>query len=373
MPKWSKYGVAIGIWILLGLFFATKNYFDSQMIGRHLHWTKALWWQFMEWLTWGALSPIPFWICRKFFRQPPSWTHYLVIHLGVGSVLAITQASICTVGAIIEGWALDWPETPYGDPFSIPFVYQFTVVNHFHYNLLIYTGIVSVWHALDYSRRLREREKRAAELETRLAQAQLQALKMQLQPHFLFNTLNGIAALNYSDPKAANLMIARLSDLLRMALEHGEAQEIALKQELEFNQCYLDLERIRLGDRLNVRLNIPPETLDALVPAWLLQPLIENAIKHGIAPFSKRGELLIRAERNNCDLLLDISDNGPGLPPTPRTNGVGLKNISRRLAELYGERFRFEVANATAGGVAAQIVLPFREAATTTPGFSLAG
>ena len=163
--------------------------------------------------------------------------------------------------------------------------------NHFHEDVLTYAAIVSLWYALDYHDRYREREGRASDLEARLAQARLQALKMQLHPHFLFNTLNGIAALTHENPKAANRMLAKLSELLRMSLDDEGAQEVSLRSELEFIRRYLELEQIRFNDRLAVCWEIAPETLDAFVPKLVLQPLLENAIRHGIAPLSTGGQI----------------------------------------------------------------------------------
>jgi two-component system LytT family sensor kinase len=220
---------------------------------------------------------------------------------------------------------------------------------------------------LDYYQQFRERERQAAELEKHLARARLQALKMQLQPHFLFNTLNGIAALNYEDPRAANLMLARLSELLRMTLEDNDAPEVSLRQELDFNRRYLELEQIRLGDRLTVTLEIAPETLDAVVPNLLLQPLVENAIRHGIAPYSARGKISIQAHRNNGTLHLRVADNGPGRrrdQGAASGTGVGLKNTTARLWQLYGDAQRLELKTAERGGWIVEITIPFRAVET---------
>jgi LytS/YehU family sensor histidine kinase len=242
---------------------------------------------------------------------------------------------------------------------------QIIFADYFHEDVLIYVGIVSVWYALDYHHQLRERERQAAELEKHLANARLRALKMQLHPHFLFNTLNGIASLNFENPIGANRMLARLSELLRITLEDDGAQEVPLRKELEFNRRYLELEQIRLGDRLTMTFEIAPETLDACVPNLLLQPLVENAIRHGIAPYSARGEICLHARLERDTLHVKVTDSGPGLTGgqgSPGGTGVGLPNTRARLRQLYGSAHRFEIKNGERGGLVVEIEIPFRAA-----------
>ena len=235
------------------------------------------------------------------------------------------------------------------------------VVKTFHLNLLIYWVIVSVHHAFDYYRQVQERELRAAELEKRLAQARLQALQMQLNPHFLFNTLHAISSLMHKEVEAADRMITRLSDLLRYALESTDAQEVPLRQELDFLERYLEIEQTRFGDRLAVRVDVAPDTLDALVPNLVLQPLVENAIRHGIEPRSQGGRIELRCRRENGRLVLEVRDNGVGLSPNGKLEeGVGLSNTRARLEQLYGEKHSFAFGEAPGGGLAVRLELPFR-------------
>jgi len=242
-------------------------------------------------------------------------------------------------------------------------------VKTFHFNLLIYWVIVSVSHAFDYYRQMQERELRAAELEKRLAQARLQTLQMQLNPHFLFNSLHAISALVHKDADMADQMITRLSDLLRYALEGTDAQEVPLRQELDFLRRYLEIEQTRFGDRLAVGLEIAPETLDALVPNLLLQPLVENAIRHGIEPRAKPGRIELRAGCENGQLKLEVRDNGVGLSPDRKVEeGVGLSNTRARLKQLYGERHRFALSETPGGGLSVSLELPFRAQGKETNG-----
>jgi two-component system LytT family sensor kinase len=234
---------------------------------------------------------------------------------------------------------------------------------------MIYWLIVLVSFVFDYYRRYRGGEIRATRLEAQLALAQLQALKMQLQPHFLFNTLHSISALVYKDAEAADKMIARLGDFLRLTLENGGAQEVSLQQELEFLKCYLDIERIRFRDRLTVRFRIEPQVLDARLPNLILQPIVENAIKHGIVPHTGQGQIEIEAGRLNGLLHVQVTDNGPGLVNGDQgkilKEGVGLANTQARLQQLYGNDHRLDLINTARGGFSVILEIPFKQ--TTYP------
>ena len=223
----------------------------------------------------------------------------------------------------------------------------------------IYLALVSLAHALHFYRRAQERERRSLELSASLARARLEALKMQLQPHFLFNSLNAIAALVHKDANAADEMLGALSDLLRLTLESSGEQELPLRRELEVVERYLAIEKVRFGDRLNFAIDAAPETLPALVPALVLQPLVENAVRHGLEPLRRPGELTIRAERDGAVLRLLVTDNGAGLraPSTPR-EGVGLANTRARLRELYGDAAALDLISSEEG-LTVRIAIPF--------------
>ena len=220
----------------------------------------------------------------------------------------------------------------------------------FYIDLIIALLIVIAVHALLYYQNFRASELAQSSLKTQLAQAQLRALKMQLHPHFLFNTLHSISSLVLEDPPKANSMIARLGDFLRLTLENSEQQLVTLKEETEFLRCYLDIEQVRFGDRLTVAFELEPQTLSAQVPHLILQPVVENAIQHAIAPRAARGHINIEAKRLNSLLRVAISDNGPGnnvqTPISPGKKCVGLTNVRNRLQQIYGPDFRFELTNA---------------------------
>ena len=233
--------------------------------------------------------------------------------------------------------------------------------------LMTYLFLIGVAYALEYRRESEARALNASQLETRLVEAQLQSLQRQLHPHFLFNTLNTIAGLIRSDPDGADQMIDRLGDLLRMTLHKSSIQEVPLKEELDVLQKYVEIEQTRFGDRLNVEMHIPPEVLDAQVPSLLLQPLVENAIRHGIAPNARPGWLAVHAQREGDELVLQVRDSGDGLPPErlmALNRGVGLDNTRSRLEHLYHGRYQFTFSNLERG-FCVTIRIPFQVEAST--------
>jgi LytS/YehU family sensor histidine kinase len=226
-----------------------------------------------------------------------------------------------------------------------------------------YIPIVLVAHALAYYRRFRDRELHSAKLETQLTKSHLQALKSHLQPHFLFNTMHSISALMLTDVKTADKMMSRLSDLLRMSLANNGIQITSLSRELEFVDAYLEVEKLRLGDRLNVDCHIPEETLDAQVPSLVLQPLVENAIIHGISRLSSGGKIWITASHEGSSLSLRVRDNGPGLDPGGNAalkTGLGIGSTRERLQTLYGANQTLEIHASAEGGVEVCVQIPFR-------------
>jgi signal transduction histidine kinase len=234
----------------------------------------------------------------------------------------------------------------------------------FFYNLVsdifsVYLPILLIAHAVWYYQRFRDREIRASQLEGQLAVAHLQALKTQLHPHFLFNTLHSISSLMHTDVSAADKMITRLGDLLRQGLENTGVQVTTLKGELEFLDNYLAIEKVRFEDRLRVVTDIAPEALDARVPYLVLQPLVENAVRHGISKRSAAGEIRIAANRADRRLYLRVTDNGPGLKEQPPRTGLGLRATRERLQTLYGENQSVGIRNTEEGGVEVCIWIPF--------------
>jgi sensor histidine kinase YesM len=238
-------------------------------------------------------------------------------------------------------------------------------IRNWDLDLPTYCLLLSSIYVVDFYRRFQAEQLKSSELKAALATSQLNALKMQIHPHFLFNTLNSISALIHEDAEAADKMVARLGDFLRMTLENSGDREVSLKQEMDFVGRYLEIESVRFQDRLVVKMNIDPETLAARVPNLILQPIVENAIKHGISQQESVGSLIISSERHGDRLQIRVEDSGPGLQPSngngkgSKPIGIGLANTRARLAHLYEENYQFEIKNAVSHGVIVTLEIPF--------------
>jgi signal transduction histidine kinase len=356
--NWRQVAVIFLAATALGFFFGAQIYFSAAVTHRDVSWAQAFYWSFTDWYEFALLAPIVLWTCGRFRFERGSWPRALAVHLCVGVLLAGVHVVLCAVSDVFQGWVT-------GKPVVFAKSLRGILYNRTHYNLAVYAVIVCAWHAWDYYRKFREREAQAAELTGRLAQAQLQALRMQLNPHFLFNTLNAVSSLMLKDVTAANKMLSRLGDLLRLTLQNSHQQEVPLQQEIEFLRRYLDIEQIRFGDRLHLKVEIDPSTLDAAVPNLILQPLVENAIQHAIEPQEAGGQIELRAIRDNGRLVLQVSDNGPGLAAATATDDtgrehIGLNNTRARLRTLYCENQRFDLTGNNMGGVTARLSIPFR-------------
>jgi two-component system LytT family sensor kinase len=354
--RWLRWLLVFGIWTLIGLLDAGQYYALMVYHGREVAWWKALVMGLWDWYIWMLLAPCILRFARRFPLTSRRWPGHLLLHLVAGVFLS-------TVVVVGDLPALQWLRPPHVQPIGNPELFQRFFLLKIHLYLLVYAAIVGVSHALDYYRKYRDRERRTFQLEGCLAQAQLQVLKMQLHPHFLFNTLNAISALVHQDADLAERMIVRLGDLMRSTLENAGKHEVSLREELQFIGPYLEIEQARLGPRLSVLMDIDPQTLDASVPNLMLQPLVENAIRHGIAPRRNPGRLEIRARRQHGQLHLEVRDNGPGIgrsTPAGSRQGVGLANTRARLQHLYGLAHRFAISNVPEGGLAVTLVLPFR-------------
>ena len=308
------------------------------------------------WYAWAAVVPGILWVARRYRFGRNTWRRAAAAH--VLGVLAFTLLhAVLTVSCRV-------PIVRYLGTRELSWwsAFQELFFLNFDWEMMTYWAVVGLSHAIDFYRESQEQRVAAAQLGTRLAEARLQSLQSQLHPHFLFNTLHTISALMHRDTEAADAMLARLSDLLRLSLDRIGTQQVTLKEEMDFLQKYLEIERTRFGERLDVRLAIEPETLDAAVPNLLLQPLVENAIRHGIAQKIGGGVLEIRATRAGQELSLLVRDTGPGLSAAKLSalnTGVGLTNTRSRLEELFPDRHRFEFHEPPEGGLAVSIVIPF--------------
>jgi signal transduction histidine kinase len=343
--RWLRWTLVFTGWTWAGLFFASQTYLAYKYSGGQAHLAIILKLNLADWYLWGLLAPGIIWLGRRFPLEREHWARSAVMHLTAG------------VGVTLLKWWLDNLFRHYvlGLPKGMSLAYVF------HSNLLTYSILVAATQGYLYYQRYRQGELRSAQLSAQLAQAQLQALRMQLHPHFLFNTLNSIATLIHKDPDAADHMTAQLSDLLRLTLDNIGVQEVPLAQELEFLERYLEIERTRFSDRLAVRIEVAPETLDASTPYLILQPLVENAIRHGIAARSTPGCVIVRAVRNGGMLVLEVKDDGPGIRSVASSNnGLGISSTRERLERLYGDAHTFELSNAAEGGLAVKLAFPFR-------------
>jgi signal transduction histidine kinase len=312
------------------------------------------------WYSWACLTPAVLWLARRFPLDLALWKRSVPVHIGgvvVATLLhvALTVSSQRVIHAFAGEVAGSWEAQA-----------QRMFFLNFDWEMMTYWAIVGLSHSLRYHYEAQDRALRASQLETRLIEAQLQSLQRQLQPHFLFNTLNTISALMHRDVDAADNMIARLSDLLRLSLQTVGIQEVSLKQELDFLGKYLEIEQTRFRDRLTVVFDIEPDTLDALVPNLILQPLVENAIKHGIGPRPAPGRIQIHARRAGRFLELEVRDNGVGLSEARLSDfnrGVGLANTRSRLQHLYGSNHRFEFRQPADGGLLVGLAIPLVEPA----------
>lgn len=345
------------VWTLFGLFFTTQMALQSQLWKTAVPFWRILSWQFVSGYVWFALTPLILFLANRFPFEASRWKVSLPVHIVAAVVVALFQQSIDALLLPQLGYPPGREFKSYGE------AYQYFVFVNLHLSVLIYAGVVGIKSAYSYYQKYREQELQASRLEARLAQSRLQVLKMQLHPHFLFNTLNAISELIHRDPESADRMLTDLSDLLRLSFENLEVQEIPLKQELEFLEKYLEIELVRFHDRLTVDMKISPDTLDASVPNMILQPLVENAIKHGIAPRSSGGRIDINALRSNGHLEISVSDDGLGVPFGDVDNlpeGVGLSNTRRRLKHLYGDQHKFDLTTRENGGVGVKLEIPFR-------------
>ena len=353
-----KWATIVGFWTFFGLLNGSQVYFTIRMENLHQPLWRSLVTNLLGWWVWIPATPIILWLGRRFPFGRESWLRVLPVHILACVLLAgIHEAWFTYLNILIH------PFGPSTRSFRSLFIGRAS--SQFHIDLIVYAGILLSSYAVRYYFRYRERELRASQLETQLANAQLQALKMQLHPHFLFNTLNAIAGLvRDSQNKAAVEMLVGLSDLLRYTLENAGKQEVPLKEELQFVELYVDIQKMRFSDRLEVEMRIAPETLDALVPNLILQPLVENAIRHGIAMRASSGKVGINADRDGALVRIRIYDDGPGLKHDGQetVEGVGLSNTRARLAQLYGERQQLTLSERSAGGVEVTLLLPFRTA-----------
>ncbi len=346
--------IIIVAWTAVGLFFFTED------AGRNLYLDiPTPWWQVLiSWMVGvyinAALTPILLYLGRRFPIVRARWLARSAVHVLASVVFSVVELALITAAlsplSILPG--------SYVENYRLLFILSFQG------NLISYWAILGIQHGARYYRAYQQREQQALRLEAQLADARLSALKMQLQPHFLFNTLNAIMVLvRQQRGREAEETIGKLSDLLRCVLADGDAQEVPLRRELEYLELYLSIEQLRFQDRLRVEINADPGLLDAAVPHMALQPIVENAVRHGISRCIEPGTIQIRAARSNGTLELVVEDDAPDAAPgddAPAGMGIGLSNTRARLKELYGDAARLTVARGAVQGTVVTMTLPHR-------------
>ena len=348
----------VSVWLALGLatvpvlLVAFETVTFSRLANRPISWPNAFAAAAPQWYTWALLMPAIVAVGARFPINRPLRAQNLAMHV-LASLVA--SATVAFASALVAPWVR---------PVSQPLITSARMwfIGQLPATTVVYFAIVGVSYAVAGAVALRERERRAAELEAQLRDAQLSALRMQLQPHFLFNSLNAIMALvrDQDTPRAVRAL-SLLGDILRATVNAGDAQETTLAREMEFVTRYLEIERLRFGERLRITVDIPETLSTAMVPTFVLQPFVENSLKHGVLRERAGNELAIRARATQTSLLLRVTDDGRGFAANGPTSGVGIANARARLDRMYGSSARLSLGNPTTGtGTVVEIELPLR-------------
>lgn len=353
-PRW--YWIA-SIWLSVGLFNATQTVFAMRAEGMHHNWVQLFVTTLLSWLPWALATPMVLRLGRQYipshWSSLSTWSIHLAACAAIGLVSAFWNASL---EVLLDPWAQAPDILPL---FRLWFVKFYGGILSF---VILYSIVLAIGYVLDSRERLARQQMETARLNEQLSKAQLEALRRQIEPHFLFNTLNAIAGLVREQRNdAAVRMIAELSDLLRRVLDDSKRQQALLGEEMEFLRKYLDIQKVRFADRLQLSVDVPQELLLAHVPCLILQPMVENAVKHGIARRAQGGEIRISACRCNGMLTLSVYNDGPGLPADweQTDSGIGIANVRTRLQGLYGEAFELNLRNQGPDGVEASVSIPF--------------
>jgi two-component sensor histidine kinase len=357
-----KWLVIVAVWAVLGVIYAGPIYFEVRAEGMGHAASRVFSWGILIWLAWAPLTPAIVWLARRYSLIGAEWKKSLLVHLPAFLLISAVHSAAAT--------AITLAIKPFDNMGSSPTAFWPRFLGRmqgsFGSDLLVYGAVIGICYALDYYRKYREREFLASRLEAQLAQAQLDSLRMQLHPHFLFNTLNSIVGLvrDQKNQAAVNMLVG-LSDLLRHTLEHSTRHEVELREELNFIKLYLSIQEMRFSDRLQIKFDIDPATTKAMVPNLILQPLTENALRHGIGRSADSGMVGISSAVVDGHLLLTVYDNGAGLPDDWQLKGsagIGLANTAARLQQLYDDNHQFDIRNRDGGGVEVTIVMPLRTA-----------
>src|SRR3989339_848864 len=353
--RWVQWILYVVIWTAVGLFFASYSSLWGRVIYKSpVTWDYALKTNLSFYYIWACIAPLVLWLGKRYQFERTSWPKAILVHLPTSILLSAAQLLVAEV--VFQSFR----------PYPLKLFEAFKAIQvsfafNFHMNLLTYWVILGVGSLRDYYRKYRDRDLRNAQLEAQLTQAQLQALKMQLHPHFLFNALNTISSLMHKNVQDADWVLVRVGEVLRASLKNSNVHEIPLREELEFLRRYLEIEQIRFGERLKVEIRVDSGLLDLKVPSFILQPLVENSIRYTIGSHTSGGLIEITAEQLQGRLKLNVKDNGPGLVvdhAVTGPEGVGLQNTRARLQQLYGDNHEFAFINHPHQGVDVSITIP---------------
>jgi signal transduction histidine kinase len=353
--KWQLFGLTVVLATILGLIGSYQHHATMVYQGGDLSAGHALGMGMPFWYLWALLAPLVVWFARRVPLEGPNKLGRILGHGGFALVVSLLHATleIGFRGIVVFN--------SHNTPLSLArssFIQAFYSLGT---DLLVYGAILGSWYLFSIYRKLQEREIAASRLEAQLNEARLFALRSQLKPHFFFNAMNTIAMLVRANENALAIRtVAGMSDLLRHVLQENPAPLVPLREELDFVGRYLEIERVRFHDRLRPRIEVDPAALDLMVPNLLLQPLVENALRHGVGRRAGASLVEVRGTRNNGKLRLAVRDDGPGLAANNSSAGVGigLRNTRERLSELYGKNFGFELRDAEGGGAEVVIELP---------------
>jgi two-component system LytT family sensor kinase len=351
----KKFFLSLASFLFLSFLFALQSVTINLNLGFPADFSGSLRAGLVQWLPWSVLALFALKVARKYPIDLKKWYASIPLHITFGLFFSFIQAVIYTLYHVATFGVAKMNPTKY-------FLASLTKTTNL--NLLAYAVIVVAGQMWAYYRENKENELKTSRLQTRLAQAQLDVLRMQLNPHFLFNTLHVILAQVRKDPQAAESMITLLSDLFRKTMETSDLQEVPLKEELDLLQIFLEIQQIRFKDRLKVRMDIEPDTLDIPLPNLILQPIVENAVRHGIAALSGPGLITVSSRKKNGVLTLRIQDTGPGFSADPKVlfeSGFGLRNCQERLAHLYEGDYRLMLENSTEGGAQVTLKIPLQK------------
>lgn len=346
----------LGFFLVVGFFLGLNNAIYFAYIEKKASLFELVWPEVVEWGIWGVLCPFIILWAKKYPKNSSGWLAKVKFHVPVGLITTLVYGAIYSCLRYIFGLLLG-EENLWS--ISQNFMHR---LYYLPIPLILYSSIVGITYAVGYYQQFKDEALKAAEIQQKLAQAELLVLKKQLHPHFLFNTLHAISTLMHKDIDAADKMIVRLSHLLRATLENTGVQEVTLRQEMEILKIYLEIEQIRFQDRLEVSIEVEPAIYDKKVPNLILQPIVENAIRHGIAQFAKQGKVTVIAQCENGHIELKVSDNGKGMVSTQEADikeGIGLSNTRMRLRQLYGEKGKLILNNiGESQGLEVKIVIP---------------